>query len=394
MQHLLPPLRLVGATVLRDGVMQRRSVAIADGRITRGPLPEVDLTGYLVLPGIIDLHGDGFERHIQPRTGVSFDLAGALRSAAREIAGCGITTAWLAQGWSWEGAHRSPEAAEALLAAHDRLRGSFGSDIRVQLRAEVHLTDDTARLIAAVRRFGVDFVIFNDHLAEGRAIQARRPADFALWARKLGRDPADLGASLDAAEARAADVPRHLCSLGEAFDELRVAYGSHDDPDGETRERYSMIGARIAEFPTSRVAAAAAKAMGSPVLMGAPNVVRGRSASGNVAAEALIAERLCDALVSDYHYPALPQAAFALVDRGLCSLPEAWAMISTAPANILRLHDRGRIEPGLRADLAIVNAATREIEATIAGGRMAYLSGEVACRFLYAPQPLLQMAAE
>jgi len=394
MQHLLPPLRLVGATVLRDGVMQRRSVAIADGRITRGPLPEVDLTGYLVLPGIIDLHGDGFERHIQPRTGVSFDLAGALRSAAREIAGCGITTAWLAQGWSWEGAHRSPEAAEALLAAHDRLRGSFGPDIRVQLRAEVHLTDDTARLIAAVRRFGVDFVIFNDHLAEGRAMQARRPADFALWARKLGRDPEALGASLDAAEARAPEVPRHLCRLAEAFDEAGVAYGSHDDPDGETRERYSMIGARIAEFPTSRVAAAAAKAMGSPVLMGAPNVVRGRSASGNVAAEALIAERLCDALVSDYHYPALPQAAFALVDRGLCSLPEAWAMISTAPANILRLHDRGRIEPGLRADLAIVNAATREIEATIAGGRMAYLSGEVACRFLYAPQPLLQMAAE
>jgi alpha-D-ribose 1-methylphosphonate 5-triphosphate diphosphatase len=394
MQHLLPPLRLVGATVLRDGVMQRRSVAIADGRITRGPLPEVDLTGYLVLPGIIDLHGDGFERHIQPRTGVSFDLAGALRSAAREIAGCGITTAWLAQGWSWEGAHRSPEAAEALLVAHDRLRGSFGPDIRVQLRAEVHLTDDTARLIAAVRRFGVDFVIFNDHLAEGRAMQARRPADFALWARKLGRDPEALGASLDAAEARAPEVPRHLCRLAEAFDEAGVAYGSHDDPDGETRERYSMIGARIAEFPTSRVAAAAAKAMGSPVLMGAPNVVRGRSASGNVAAEALIAEGLCDALVSDYHYPALPQAAFALVDRGLCTLPQAWGMISTAPAEVLRLRDRGRIEPGLRADLVVVNAETREIEATISGGRMAYLAGEVARRFLAAPQPLLRIAAE
>jgi alpha-D-ribose 1-methylphosphonate 5-triphosphate diphosphatase len=69
-------------------------------------------------------------------------------------------------------------------------------------------------------------------------------------------------------------------------------------------------------------------------------------------------------------------------------------MISTAPAEVLGLHDRGRIEPGLRADLVVVNAETREIEATIAGGRMAYLSGEVARRFLAAPQPLLRIAAE
>lgn len=384
MSAKLPPLRLVGATVLRDGALQRRSVAIADGRITRGPLPEVDLTGYLILPGIVDLHGDAFERHVMPRAGAAFDLAQGLMSAEREAAANGITTCWFAQGWSWEGGHRSPDAAEALLAAHAALRPRFLTDVRVQLRAETHLVDEGLRLIAAVTRWRVDFVVFNDHLAEAQEIRRRSPADFALWARKLGAAPEALMEAVAAAERRAREVPRHLCRLAEAFDDLGVAYGSHDDPDGETRERYQMIGARIAEFPTTRRAAAAARAMGAPVLMGAPNVVRGRSHSGNVAARDLIAEGLCDALVSDYHYPALSAAAWALVDAGLLPLERAWALISTRPAEILRLPDRGRIAPGLRADLTVVNAETRTVEATIAGGRLAYLAGGAAGRFLSA----------
>jgi alpha-D-ribose 1-methylphosphonate 5-triphosphate diphosphatase len=92
----LPPLRLTGAQVLRDGEMQRRSVALADGRLTRGPLPEVDMTGYLILPGIVDLHGDGFERQIYPRPSANFPLASGLASADREAAAHGVTTSYLA----------------------------------------------------------------------------------------------------------------------------------------------------------------------------------------------------------------------------------------------------------------------------------------------------------
>ncbi|MFN6976662.1 MAG: alpha-D-ribose 1-methylphosphonate 5-triphosphate diphosphatase [Gemmobacter sp.] len=389
----LPPLRLVGATVLRDGVLQRRSVALADGQITRGPLPEVDLSGYLVLPGIIDLHGDAFERHVMPRNGAAFPLDAGLLSADRDAAANGVTTCWFAQGWSWEGGHRGPDQAEAMLAAHAAMRDRFLTDVRVQLRAETHLVGEGARLIAAVRRWGVGYVVFNNHLPEGLEMQRRAPADFALWARKLGTPPEALAAALETADARRRDVPRHLCSLAEAFDDLGVIYGSHDDPDGETRERYQMIGARIAEFPIARKAAAAARAMGAPVLMGAPNVVRGRSQAGNIAARDLIAEGLCDALVSDYYYPALAQAAFALADDGLLPLEGAWAMISTRPAEILRLPDRGRIEPGLRADLVIVNEETRAIEATIVDGRLAFLAGEAGRRFM-GGRRALRLAAE
>ncbi len=389
----LPPLRLTGADILRDGCLQRRSIAIAEGRITRGPLPEVDLSGYLVLPGIVDLHGDAFERHIAPRPSAPFPIAAGLTSAEREAAAHGVTTAFLAQGWSWEGGPRSPERAMEVMAALDAHRARGLVDLRLQIRAEIQMVDERDRLIEAVRRHAIGYVVFNDHLDEGLEMRRTRPADFALWARKVGRQPEDLLGAMERAAARGREVPRHLCALAEAFDELGVAYGSHDDPDGETRERYSMIGARIAEFPITRRAAAAAKAMMNPVLMGAPNVVRGGSQSGNIAAVTLVAEGLCDALVSDYHYPALAMAAWTLVDMGIASLPRAWAMISQAPAEILRLADRGRLDPGMRADLVIVNGETRVIEATIAGGQLAYLAGEAGRRFLSQPQAL-RMAAE
>jgi alpha-D-ribose 1-methylphosphonate 5-triphosphate diphosphatase len=279
------------------------------------------------------------------------------------------------------------------MEALDAYRARALVDLRMQIRAEVHLVDEGARLIEAVRRHRIGFVVFNDHLDEAMEMRRLRSADFAIWARKVGRAPEDLLGAIERAAARQRDVPRHLCALAEAFDELGVLYGSHDDPDGETRERYSMIGARIAEFPLSRRAAAAAKAMMNPVLMGAPNMVRGGSQAGNIAAEALVAEGLCDALVSDYHYPALAMAVWSIVDRGLRCLPKAWAMISEAPAEILRLADRGRLNPGMRADMVVVNRDTRVIEATICGGQLAYLAGEAGRRFLAQPQAL-RMAAE
>ncbi len=393
MSPMLPPLRLTGAEILRDGEMQRRSIAIADGRITRGPLPEVDMSGYLILPGIIDLHGDSFERHIAPRPSAPFPIAAGLASVDREAAAHGITTAYLAQGWSWEGGPRGPDQAEALMLALDDYRPRAMTDLRLQIRAETHLVDQGARLLAAVRRHRIGYVVFNDHLEEGLRMSRLNPPDFALWARKVGLTPEALVGRLRIAQDSRRAVPRHLCTLAEAFDTMGVSYGSHDDPDGETREFYSMIGARIAEFPLTRKAAAAAHAMMNPVVMGAPNVVRGKSQSGNIAAAELIAEGLCDVLVSDYHLPALAMAAWTLVDMRLATLPKAWAMISSKAAEVLRLADRGRLDPGLRADLVAVNAETRAVEMTIAGGRLTYLAGEAARRFV-PQQPMLRLAAE
>ena len=107
----------------------------------------------------------------------------------------------------------------------------------------------------------------------------------------------------------------------------------------------------------------------------------------------LVRAGLCDALVSDFYYPALAQAAFRLADEGLRSLPQAWEMISARPAQILRLPDRGVIDYGRRADLVVVNRATRAIEATLVAGRITHLAGEAAARFLGA-RAEMAMAAE
>lgn len=393
MTDRLPPLRLTGAHVLRDGELQLRSLAIADGKITRGPLPSVDLSGYLVLPGIIDLHGDAFERHVAPRPTAPFDFEIGLTSTDRDCAANGITTAWLAQSWSWEGGHRAPDYAEQFLQALDSYRTRSLTDLRVQIRCETYLIDTADRMLAAIRRHGVDYVVFNNHLDEALEQLDLNPQKIGHWANGVGRTFEDYAANMRATKRRASEVPRHLCRLAEAFDTLGIVYGSHDDCDGETREAYSMIGAKICEFPTARAAASLAKAVGDPVLMGAPNVVRGGSQSGNISALDLIRDKRCDALVSDYYYPALARAAFLLVDRGVMALPQAWAMISEKPAEILRLWDRGRIDEGKRADLVVINAKTRAIEATISDGRLTHLCGGAAARFLQV-QNGVQIAAE
>ena len=386
-------LRLTGAAVLHEDALQARSLSMADGRICEGPLPEVNLSGYYILPGIIDLHGDAFERHIAPRPTAPFAPQIGLANTDRDAAANGITTAWLAQSWSWEGGRRGADYAETVLQELEVYRAQMLTDLRVQIRLETHVVDDHDRVLDAIARYTIDYVIFNNHLDEALALCEENPARLDGWAADAGRTGEEHMKIVHAAMERGPDVPRHLCALAEAFDKRGVSYGSHDDGDGETREFYAMLGAKICEFPTSRRAAKAAHAMGDPVLLGAPNVVRGVSQSGNISARELIRDNLCDALVSDYYYPALARAAWKMVDDGALDLPHAWAMISQNPADILRLHDRGRLDVGKRADFVVVNQETRSIEATVTGGRFSYLAGDAANRFL-AAGPAIVLAAQ
>jgi alpha-D-ribose 1-methylphosphonate 5-triphosphate diphosphatase len=378
---LLPPIRLTGARVLRDGALHDTDLTLAEGRLSDGSAPEVDLSGYLVLPGIVDLHGDGFERHLSPRPTAPFEKAGALRSAAAELASNGVTTAWFAQSWSWEGGFRAGTEAEAILDALDRIRPQLLPDVRLQIRLETHVVPEHPSVLDAVRRHGVDYVVFNNHLPEAVEMARNAPDRFASWAAQHRRTVEEQMARVTAAMEQEALVPAALARLAGELRGLGVRMGSHDDGDAEIRAFYRGIGAEICEFPTTAAAAQAARDAGEPVLMGAPNVVRGGSQSGNIAAEGLVAEGLCDALVSDYYYPALAQSAWRLADSGALSFAAAWEAISTVPARIAGLSDRGRLDRGQRADLVVVDPQTRTVEATIAGGRMAHLSGGAAQRF-------------
>lgn len=369
MIHPLPPLRLTGADVLRDGQFQRRSVAVAEGRVTRGPLPEVDLAGYLVLPGLVDLHAGGPEPE----------------PTDRNAAAAGVTTACLTLDWRWPEGPDDATAVEARLRRAAAYRLSMRADLRLHLDVEMHLFDESARLIEAVRRNRISLVTFSNSF--DAALQAAdADASFDAFAATLGHAPDLLARLIAATEGRRFELPRHLCGLADAFDELGVIYGTRADPDGEVRERHSMIGARLAMFPASRRAAAAARAMMCPVVLSAPAILAGALHLS------LASEGLVTALASGGDPQSLAAAAFALADRGILPLARAWDLVSAGPADILRLPDRGHIEPGRRADLAIINARSRRVEATISRGRLIHAEGEAAQRFLPFLHP--RLAAE
>ncbi|OWU84121.1 phosphonate metabolism protein PhnM [Oceanicola sp. 22II-s10i] len=377
----MKPFHITGAQVLRPGGLDDAPLGIAGARIADElPGRAVDLTGWLVLPGIVDIHGDGFERHLAPRRGAMSDLASGLIATEAELAANGITTAVLAQFWSWEGGMRGPDFALAMLDALDRVRGGFGTDLLCQLRLETHLIDDYRRFEEAVARHRVPYVVFNDHLPHAALNAGRKVPRLTGQALKSGRSPEAHLALLEALHARDPEVPDAVTALAARLAGQGVRTGSHDDPDAETRRLWRGRGVTLSEFPETPDAAAEAAGAGEPVVMGAPNVMRGGSHAGKVAAEDIVRSGHCTALASDYHYPAPRLAALKLAES--LGLGAAWRLVSSGPAEVLGLIDRGHLSPGARADLVILHPGTGRVGATIAGGEVRYMSGEVARAFI------------
>lgn len=374
-----PPFHITGADVLWPEGLRPEGFGVAEGEIRADVLGRrVDLSGFRVLPGIVDIHGDGFERHLAPRRGVMKDFSEGLRAVDAELACNGITTAVLAQFWSWEGGMRGPEHAARLvdgLAETPDLR----VDMRVQLRFETHMLADYAAAEALIARGGVGYVVLNDHLPHAALDKGKTPPRLTGQALKAGRSPQAHLALMQAMHARRDEVPEALAGLVSRLRAAGVLVGSHDDDTPERRGWFRELGVTLSEFPETEATARAARAAGDAVVLGAPNVVRGGSHAGKVSAADLVGVGLCDALASDYHYPALRQAALALAGR--IGLAAAWGMVSDGPARLLGIADRGRIAPGLRADFVVLDEVGR-VAACFVRGQPAYLAGEVAARFL------------
>ncbi|MGJ8603366.1 MAG: alpha-D-ribose 1-methylphosphonate 5-triphosphate diphosphatase [Marivita sp.] len=374
---------LVGAHVLTPEGWSSEPLCIGGGTVQQDTSgPKVDLSGYMVLPGIVDAHGDGFERHMAPRRGALREAEHGVIAAASELAVNGITTAVLAQFFSWEGGMRGPDFAEHVFESVCAVRGSVPVDLRLQLRLETHLMDAFPRAEAAIDRFGIGYVVFNDHLPHKRLSEGRKPPRLTGQALKSGRSPEFHLALMQDLHARTAEVPAALDALATSLTARGVVLGSHDDHNADDRAIWAVRGARVSEFPETLEAAQAARADGAHIVLGAPNVVRGASHAGNIAASDLVAKGLCDALASDYHYPSPLRAAFRLEELGLCDFSTAWAMVSAGPARLLGLSDRGTLALGKRADLIVLDVETRRVMATIAGGTVAHMTGPVAARFL------------
>ena len=372
---------LTGAQILRPGGLVPDVVSLSDGVFVETPQNRrIDLSGYWVLPGIIDLHGDGFERHLAPRRGAVRNLGAGLVATEAELATNGITTAVLAQFYSWEGGMRSPEFALAFLSAWSDMAGHFDTDLSVQLRFETHMLDHYTRFYDLVCRFQVPYVVFNDHLPHRSLAAGKKPPRLTGQALKSGRNPQEHLRLLAEMHSRSSEVPAALQGLARRLQARETLLGSHDDADAAADALARGLGAIVSEFPETEAATEAAAIMQRSVVLGAPNVVRGGSHNGNVSAADMARRKLCCALASDYHYPSLRFAALALADD--IGLTRAWGLISSGPARILGLSDRGALEIGMRGDFVVLDPDSQRVMATFAKGRPSYLTGAVAERFL------------
>jgi alpha-D-ribose 1-methylphosphonate 5-triphosphate diphosphatase len=334
-------------------------------------------SGLLILPGIVDIHGDAFERQMMPRPRVGFPIDVALLESDRQALANGITTVFHGVTWSWEGGLRGAENARAILAGIESLRPRLGADTRYHLRHETYNLDAEGEIIAWLAERRIDAIAFNDHMsttvdASGRARQV------AQMVERAGVTREHFLAVVERTKRRADDVPASIERLAAAANASGVPLLSHDDASPERRRWFRALGCRLAEFPTTVETAQDAASHGDDIVLGAPNVVRGGSHTGWIDATEMIERGLCSVLASDYYYPAPLLAAFALERRGVLPLARAWALVSQAPAEAVRLDDRGRIAPGRRADLIVVDASVAgeqpRVVATIVAGRVVHLA--------------------
>lgn len=377
---MIGSLCFANADVLIGGEFQQTPFYFENGVITNFAETEVDLSGFWILPGIIDLHGDGFERHLNPRPSAAFNINLGLKSAERELSGNGITTAYFAQAYSWEGGYKSPSYANDFFKALYYYRKDCLTDIRAQLRYEILMPEHTNELVSLIEAFDIHYIVYNNHIPTAQKLWKKFPQRIEGWAAKSGQTGSELMMVVNALSENAPGLTKKLETLHHKLSKLNLTIGSHDDSTQDQRSYFNNLGATVCEFPTSITTAEYAQSIGNPVIMGAPNVVRGGSQSGSISAIDLIAAGLCDALVSDYYYPALSNSIWTLHDSEVVKFEKAWDLISSGPAKALNLKTKGKLELGYCADFVVMDPEKRLIEATFCRGKPAYMSGIFASR--------------
>ena len=359
-------------TSLRTAGREIAAIGSDPGRTTF----EIDARGLVVLPGIVDLHGDAFERQMMPRPGVDFPVDVALVDSDRQAISNGITTVYHATTWSWEPGLRSAGNARGLLEAIESMRPQLAADTRFHLRHETYNLDAETEITEWLSEGRVDLFAFNDHM-DSTVASLAKPQKRSRMVERTGLSSEAFDSLVQQVTSRANDVPASIARLARAARDANVRMLSHDDESPAMRQAFRTQGVSIAEFPVNEETAREAAAAGDFIVFGAPNVVRGGSHTGWTKASDMIATGLCSVLASDYYYPAPLLAAFRLAADGVLPLAQAWHLISSAPARAGGLADRGALAEGQRADIVIVDdkAPLRpRVVAVIAAGRVVYLA--------------------
>ncbi|MGG7645551.1 alpha-D-ribose 1-methylphosphonate 5-triphosphate diphosphatase [Rhodovulum sp. YNF3179] len=352
---------LANARLVLPGEVVTGSLRIAGGDIAAidtgmaVPAGALDCEGDYLAPGLIELHTDNLERHMQPRPGVKWPQKAAVIAHDAELASVGITTVFdalrvgsiLSNDRSRHGKYARDLTRHILdLRSAGRLRISHFLHLRAEICSET-LLEELEEFVPEDR---IGILSLMDHTPGQR--QFRDLSKFAEYLTgKYGMSREDIDAHFEGLYAlKTRYGARHETGAVDHARRLGAVLASHDDTRSEDVETSAAHGCRLAEFPTTEEAAEACRASGIAVMMGAPNLLRGGSHSGNVGAGVLAEQGLLDILSSDYAPSALLMGAVRL---GLETQDMAAGLrtVTAAPAAVAGLSDRGRIAPGLRADL-------------------------------------------
>jgi alpha-D-ribose 1-methylphosphonate 5-triphosphate diphosphatase len=345
----------MGVVRIEDGLLRE----VAPG--TTAAREAEDWDGDYLLPGLVELHTDNIEKHLAPRPGVLWNHEAAIIVHDAQVASAGITTVFDALGIGSRPnvglRHRDIQTRCAESIEKFSKRGLLRVDHFLHLRCEVATPDVVEVFDDLCGHPLLRLASVMDHTPGQR--QWQDPVQWRKYQERHGKWTDERAA---AALAQLADDQRlyaqaHRTDIITRCRKLGIPVASHDDTLLEHVHEAAADGIVLAEFPTTVVAAQAARSHGIATIMGAPNVVRGGSHSGNVSALELAQEGLLDILSSDYVPSSLLIAVFELVRKAGWTLPRAIATVSSAPARAAGLVDRGVIASGLKADFIRVAMA-------------------------------------
>lgn len=353
-----------GSIILHDEIVQG-TLVVRDGKIadisTGSSVSGIDLGGDYIMPGCVELHTDHLETHFQPRPKVRWNMDAALQAHDGQIATSGITTVFdaLRVGMDGDTELGAPEMSAmaqtiSTATAANRLRAEHF----IHLRCEVSVPDVVEHFDEMSGNNRIRLASLMDHAPGQRQFVSLDAYRIYYQGKKKLSDEAFKAFSERRIAESEANSVKNRKLIADRCHAAGISIASHDDATAEHVAEGIELGISMAEFPTTVTAAELSRQAGLQILMGAPNVVRGGSHSGNVSALDLLSHGALDILSSDYVPFSLIQAAFLLAEKQIIALPHAIRLISANPADAAKLHDRGRIEIGRRADLVRARTTT------------------------------------